>query len=94
MKRAEITEDTMTTELKANTFRNCKGVGCPMNLVYAKVELARLQPGEILELILDNGPPINNVPTSVIKEGHKILDRQQLADGTWLVRIEKGGGCV
>jgi TusA-related sulfurtransferase len=81
----------MTTELKAHAFRNCRGVGCPMNLVYTKVELARLQPGQVLELILDDGPPINNVPGSVIKEGHKILDRQQLDDGTWQVRIEKGG---
>lgn len=81
----------MTTESKVNAFRNCKGVGCPMNLVYAKVELAKLQPGQVLELILDAGPPINNVPGSVIKEGHKILDKQQLEDGTWQVRIEKGG---
>ncbi len=81
----------MTTELTVNAFKNCQGVGCPMNLVYAKVELAKLQPGQILELILDDGPPINNVPGSVIKEGHKILDKQQLDDGTWQVRIEKGG---
>lgn len=79
----------MTTELTVHAFRNCQGVGCPMNLVYAKVELARLQPGQVLELILDDGPPINNVPGSVIKEGHKILDKQQLENGTWQVRIEK-----
>ena len=91
MKREEITKDTMSTELKANAFRDCKGVGCPMNLVYAKVELARLQPGQVLELLLDDGPPINNVSGSIIKEGHKILDKRQLEDGSWQVRIEKGG---
>lgn len=81
----------MTTALlQADAFKNCRGVGCPMNLVYAKVELARLRPGQVLELILDNGPPINNVPGSVIKEGHRVLDKRQLEDGAWQVWIEKG----
>jgi len=62
-----------------------------MNLVYAKVELAKLEPGQVLEIILDDGPPINNVPGSAEKEGHKILSKKQLDDGTWSVLIEKGG---
>nr|MBF0222784.1 sulfurtransferase TusA family protein [Desulfobulbaceae bacterium] len=70
--------------------KNCRGVGCPMNLVYAKVELAKLGAGQILEIILDDGPPINNVPGSAEKEGHKILSRNQLDDGAWSVLIEKG----
>ena len=80
----------MTEEIKANGFRNCQGVSCPMNMVYAKLELSKLQPGEILKLILDDGPPIKNVPGSIIKEGHKILDSKQLENGTWQVLIEKG----
>ena len=80
----------MTTEIKVNAFRNCKGVGCPMNFVYAKVELARLEPGQLLKLLLDDGPPIKNVVGSVIKEGHKIIDKLQLEDGSWQVRIKKG----
>ena len=69
--------------------KNCRGVGCPMNMVYAKVELAKLQSGQLLEIILDDGAPINNVPGSVIREGHKILDKRQLEDGAWSVLIEK-----
>ena len=81
----------MTEEIKANGFRDCQGVSCPMNMVYAKVELSKLQPGQVLELILDDGPPIKNVPGSIIREGHKILDRKQLENGTWQVLIEKDG---
>jgi len=62
-----------------------------MNMVYAKVELSKLEPGQVLKLILDDGPPIKNVPGSIIKEGHRILDRKQLENGTWQVLIEKGG---
>ena len=81
----------MTEEIKPNVFRDCQGVSCPMNMVYAKVELSKLQPGQVLKLILDDGPPIKNVPGSIIREGHKILDREQLENGTWQVLIEKGG---
>ena len=69
--------------------RNCRGVGCPMNLVYAKVELAKLKSGQVLEIILDDGPPINNVPASAEKEGHTILEQTRLEDGAWSVLIEK-----
>ncbi len=69
--------------------KDCKGVGCPMNMVYAKIELAKLKSGQTLEIILDDGPPINNVPGSVIREGHTILNKEQLDDGTWAVLIEK-----
>jgi sulfite reductase (ferredoxin) len=79
----------MPAEKEPHAIKDCRTVGCPMNLVYAKVALAKLQPGQILNLILDDGAPINNVPGSVIKEGHKILDKRQLEDGTWLLVIEK-----
>ena len=80
----------MTEEIKANASRNCQGVSCPMNMVYAKVELSKLQPGQVLKLILDDGPPIKNVPDSIIREGHTILESKQLENGTWQVLVEKG----
>ena len=80
---------TTSTQQPAIT-KNCRGVGCPMNLVYAKVELSKLEPGQVLEIILDDGPPVNNVPGSAIKEGHKILSKNRLDDGAWSVLIEKG----
>jgi sulfite reductase (ferredoxin) len=74
---------------KADAVKDCRHVGCPMNMVYAKVALSKLQPGQILELILDDGPPINNVPGSVQKEGHTILEKTQLDDGAWQLMIQK-----
>ncbi len=79
----------MKTIIQADAFKNCRGVGCPINMVYAKVELAKIQSGQILELILDDGPPINNVPESVKREGHTILIKKRLEDGAWKVLIEK-----
>ncbi len=79
----------MSAELVIDAERNCRGVGCPMNMVYTKVELSKLSSGQVLKVILDDGPPINNVPDSVKKEGHSILEKNQLADGAWSVLIKK-----
>ncbi|MDH4322080.1 MAG: Mov34/MPN/PAD-1 family protein [Desulfobulbaceae bacterium] len=76
--------------IKADAVKNCRGVGCPMNLVHTKVGLAALQPGQILEVILDDGPPVTNVPASASREGHKVLAQNRLADGAWSVLLEKG----
>ena len=79
----------MTTRNNADVFQDLRGVGCPMNLVKTKVAFSTMQSGQTLALILDNGPPINNVPRSVIREGHEMLAQEQLEDGTWSVLIRK-----
>lgn len=70
--------------------RDCSGVSCPMNMVYTKVELAALEPGAVLAVILDDGAPIANVPRSVAREGHEILARELRPDGSWRLLIRKG----
>lgn len=79
----------MTATITADLFQDLRGVGCPMNLVKTKVAFAKMNSGQILNLILDNGPPINNVPRSVIREGHEVLLQEQLVDGAWSVLIRK-----
>lgn len=49
------------------------GVSCPMNFVKTKVALESIEAGEILEVILDEGDAILNVPRSVKEEGHQVL---------------------
>jgi len=75
--------------MKEDSSKDCRGVGCPMNMVYAKVELSKLQPGQIFKIILDDGAPIRNVPLSVEGEGHTILEKTQLEDGAWQLMIKK-----
>lgn len=68
---------------------NLVGTGCPMNLVYTKVELAKMDSGQVLEIILDDGAPVRNVTKSVQDEGHELISRKQLADGNWSVVVRK-----
>ncbi|MDP3788980.1 MAG: sulfurtransferase TusA family protein, partial [Candidatus Omnitrophota bacterium] len=73
---------------KSATVKDLRGVACPLNFVQTKVELSKLKEGDILEVWLDEGPPIENVPGSVKAEGHKIIE-QKKSGSHWSVRIEK-----
>lgn len=52
---------------------NLKGVACPLNFVKTKLALETLEPGQILQVVLDKGEPMRNVPRSVKDEGHQII---------------------
>jgi sulfite reductase (ferredoxin) len=69
-------------------LKDLRGVVCPMNFVQTKLHLAGMQSGEVLEIWLDDGHPINNVPASVQNEGHTVL-QQTPVDNYWKVLIKK-----
>ncbi len=49
-------------------------VACPMNFVKAKLELEKINVGEILEILLDEGEPVDNVPASFTEQGEEVLE--------------------
>ncbi|HJX62954.1 MAG TPA: sulfurtransferase TusA family protein [Polyangia bacterium] len=44
-----------------------------MNFVKAKVALEKIAVGEALDVLLDEGAPVRNVPASFTEQGHEIL---------------------
>lgn len=50
-----------------------QGTVCPLNWVKTKLELERLEPGQEIEVIIDDGEGVRSVPRSVKAEGHQIL---------------------
>ncbi|MBQ2055531.1 MAG: sulfurtransferase TusA family protein, partial [Bacteroidaceae bacterium] len=43
---------------------------CPMTFVKVKIELSRLQSGDILEVLLSEGEPLDNVPRNAKEQGY------------------------
>lgn len=74
---------------KPSRFKDLRGVACPMNFVRVKLELAAMQSGGVLEIWLDDGQPIENVPRSVQGEGHTVLAQEKEPEGYWKVIIKK-----
>ena len=74
-----------TKDIRLIDFR---GVACPMNFVKTKIELSSLKSGDLLEVWLDDGQPIQNVPGSVRNEGHEVVSLIQVED-YWKLLIRK-----
>jgi TusA-related sulfurtransferase len=54
-----------------------RGTPCPINFVRTKLQLDRMAPEALLEVWLDAGEPMEQVPDSLKMEGYVI---EQLAD--------------
>lgn len=49
-----------------------RGTPCPINFVRTKLRLEQMTPGALLEVWLDPGEPIEQVPDSLAMEGYPI----------------------
>jgi len=67
------------------------GVACPMNFVKTKLRLEMLPAGAHLEVILDDGEPIENVPRSLREQGQRVLKQTRISGARWKILIEKSG---
>ncbi len=68
------------SDVKADAELDLRGVLCPINFVKTKLKLESMNEGEVLEIVLDSGEPIQNVPKSIKDEGHKIIDVKKETD--------------
>ena len=84
--KASAAEETET--IVPDVKKDFRGVMCPMNFVKTKIALTPMQSGQILEILLDDGAPIENVPGSVKNEGHTILSTEKV-ENYWKVLIKK-----
>ena len=62
--------------IKSNLIPNARldlrGTPCPINFVRTKLRLQQMQPGELLEVWLDPGEPVEQVPDSLVMSGYGV----------------------
>jgi tRNA 2-thiouridine synthesizing protein A len=78
----------MMGEVKADAELDLRGVMCPINFVKTKLKLESMDTGQVLEIVVDSGEPIQNVPKSVKEEGHKILEVKK-EEGHFRLKIQR-----
>ena len=66
-----------------------KGEVCPFTFVKSKLMIEQMENGQVLKVILDYKPSVENVPKSFKDEGQEVLDVKQVADNLWEVYIRK-----
>ena len=65
-------------------------VTCPITFVKSKVAIEELEEGEVLQIHLNSGEPLENVPRSLAEEGHEVLKKVDNGDGTWELYVKRG----
>lgn len=76
---------------KTNHFLDITDDVCPMTFVRTRLLIEKMAPGEIAEVRLCDGEPLENVPDSVTELGHLVLGVEPDPDkaGIHVVRLQK-----
>lgn len=64
----------------AKNLLDLRGTPCPINFIRSKLQLEKMSAGELLEIWLDRGEPIEQVPNSLTMEGYTIENTQNQGD--------------
>jgi TusA-related sulfurtransferase len=59
-------------EPKPDATLDLRGIACPLSFVRTKLKLEQMHQGALLEVWLDAGEPIEQVPDSLEMSGYKI----------------------
>jgi TusA-related sulfurtransferase len=70
-----------------------RGVKCPLNSVRSRIVMSGYPAGRTLKIWLDEGSPIENVPGSLIADGHKVLSREKKGN-YWEISVVKSDSKV
>ena len=62
---------------------------CPMTFVKTKLKLAQIAEGDILEVLLVEGEPLENVPRSAKEQGYNVLSVEHVEGNVHKVTIQK-----
>jgi TusA-related sulfurtransferase len=59
---------------RTDYFLDITGAVCPLTFVRTKLRIERMTSGETLEIRLNAGEPLENVPRSLAELSHQVLD--------------------
>ncbi|HEY9735907.1 MAG TPA: sulfurtransferase TusA family protein [Trichocoleus sp.] len=82
---SELNQPETTTSTEQLDLR---GTPCPINFVRTKLRLEKMPPGSLLEVWLDAGEPMEQVPDSLKMEGYRI-EHVQDNNGYFAIQVRK-----
>ena len=66
-----------------------RGYTCPYPEFYTGATIDKLTSGQTLEVILDNPPSCDAIPTAATKRRSEVLEITKINDTTWRILIRK-----
>ena len=75
--------------IKADRELDLRGEVCPFTFVKSKLIIEQMNIGEVLKIILDYYPSVENVPKSMKEEYQEVLAVKQIGENLWEVYVRK-----
>lgn len=75
--------------MEVNRELDLKGEVCPFTFVKSKLILEQMNIGEVLRVLLDYRPSVENVPKSFQMEGQEVVAVNQISENLWEVIVRK-----
>ncbi len=66
-----------------------RGEVCPYTFVKSKLALEDMASGQVLRVIVDYPPAVENVPRSLSMQGDQVLRVQMINDADWEIIVRK-----
>ncbi len=76
-------------DVRVDQELDIRGEVCPFTFVKSKLILERMKEGEVLKVILDYPPSVENVPKSMKEEGQEVIAVNKVGDKLWEILIRK-----
>lgn len=78
-----------STAITVDQELDLKGEVCPYTFVKSKLALEELETGQVLRVLVDHSPAVDNVPRSMQNEGQEILAVTEVGPKEWTITIRK-----
>ena len=82
-------EALMGEEIKVAKTLDIRGEVCPYTFVRSKLAIEKMNLGDVLEIVVDHRPAVDNVPKSMENEGQKVLKIEQAGEKEWHIFVRK-----
>ena len=82
----------MAEEIKPDKTLDVRGEICPNPDVKTATTLAKMEKGQILEVLVDYPLSVERIPSNVQNRGHKVLKVEKVSGPDHKIFIEAKGG--
>ncbi|MBF0464874.1 MAG: sulfurtransferase TusA family protein [Nitrospirae bacterium] len=72
-----------------NKKLDIRGLKCPYTFVRSKLTIESMEPGQVLEILLDYQEASNSIPKSMEDHGHKVLRVEKINATEWIILVRK-----
>ena len=66
-----------------------RGVACPLNFVKTRLFLDKIAVNDVVDVLLDEGEPVESVSSSICAEGHLLESVEHSPEGHCCLSIRK-----